>query len=135
MIITDPLIVGPWVAKKVRGVFHPEGSICIGRVLDGRVVAGVWYENFNGVSITGHIAADPGGITRHFLWAILHYAWEVAGVTKILAPVGGNNEPSIKFVERLGFRREACIADAHPHGDLIIFSLKREDCRFEVKNG
>lgn len=134
MITSDAGLIGPWVAKKVRGTWHPEGSVCIGSVIDGRIVAGVWYENFCQASITGHIAIEPHGLTKTFLYAILHYPFEVCGVNKIIAPVGPENEPSQSFCRKLGFRLEATITDAHPHGDLLLYTLRRADCKYLETN-
>jgi hypothetical protein len=30
----------------------------------------------------------------------------------------------------MGFSEEARIKDCHPDGDIILYTLKREDCRF-----
>lgn len=136
MISTDSGLIGPWVAKKVRGVWHPDGSTCIGNVVEGQIRAGVWFEAYNGASITGHIAIEPHGLTKTFLFAILHYPFVVCGVNKIIAPVGPENEPSQSFCRKLGFRLEATLSDAHPHGDLLLYTLRRADCKYlEMNHG
>jgi hypothetical protein len=36
----------------------------------------------------------------------------------------------MKFVEKLGFAEEARITDAAPDGDIILYTLKKADCRY-----
>lgn len=129
MITSNKLLVGPWVAKKVFGKFHPEDSEAIGIERDGKIVAGVIYENWNGRSIVCHIAVE-GLLTPTYLRAIFHYPFEYCGVDKIIAPVAESNEDSIRFVKKLGFQEEARLLDAHPDGSLLLFTMKKGACRF-----
>jgi len=128
-VSSDKLIVGPWVAKKIFGSFNPHSSEAIG-LMDGEAVrAGVIYEGFNGSSMMVHAAVE-GRLTPYYLWAICHYPFVHAGVGKVIAPIGEGNTESVRFVEKFGFRLEAQILDAHPDGRLLLYTLRREDCRF-----
>lgn len=129
VITSDKLRVGPWVAKKVFGKFHPEDSEAIGLERRGELVAGVIYENWNGKSIVCHIAVE-GLMTPTYLAAIFHYPYVHCGVEKIICPVAESNDECIRFVRKLGFREEARLLDAHPDGSLLLFTMKREECRF-----
>lgn len=127
MIVQGPK-VGFWVAQRVKGKYHADDSAAIG--LDrGGLVAGVIYENWNGVSVTCHIAIEST-ITRGYLGAIFRYPFVTLGVRKILAPVAANNWKSRKMVAKMGFREEARIAEAHPDGDLLIYTLTTERCKY-----
>ena len=128
-VTTNKHIVGPWVAKKIFGSFNPESSEAIGLIDDQGIRAGVIYEGFNGVSMMVHSAVQ-GRLTPYYLWAICHYPFVHAGVDKLIAPIGEGNTESVRFVEKFGFRLEAQILDAHPDGRLLLYTLKREDCRF-----
>lgn len=123
----DPLA---WVAQKVEGDFG-EKCQAIGLELNGRLIAGVAYEDYNGASVTCHIAVE-GRVTRYFLWAIFDYPFNQLKVKKIIAPVVESNEKSVRFVKKLGFRKEAQILDAHPDGTVLIYTT---DQNIGVKYG
>ncbi len=120
--------VGKWVAARIRGSFHP-GSVAIGLERDGELVAGVLYEHWNGKSIVAHMAAS-GRLTPAYVAAIFDYAYNICGVQKVILPVASQNLKSGKFVRKLGFREEARIKDASPEGDIILYTLEKQDCRY-----
>lgn len=121
--------MGYWVAKKVRGHYHEESSQAIGILKDGEPVAGVIYENVNGVSCTCHIAIECQ-LTPKFIATIFDYPFQFLGLEKIICPVGEGNEESIRLVEHMGFQEEARITNAHPDGCLLIYTMPRHACRF-----
>ena len=119
--------VGPWVAKKIFGPWT--GAPAIGLERHGEMVAGVIYENWNRRSVTCHIAVQ-GLMTPAYLGAIFHYPFIHLGVDKIIAPVAEGNDESIRLVLKMGFREESKIEDAHPDGALLLYTMKRDQCRF-----
>ena len=121
--------VGYWTASKMNGSFSSENSTAIGLERNGELVAGIMYENWNGRSIMAHIAIT-GQINRSYIGAIFRYAYVTCGVEKAIVPVSSANAKSMKFVEKLGFTEEARIADAAPDGDIIVYTLKKADCRY-----
>lgn len=127
--ITSGAIVGHWVAKRIRGGYFAERSNALGLEKNGELVAGVIYENWNHKSIWCHIAID-GRLTPRYLAAIFDYPFNICQVEKIIVPVGSDNEESIRLVEKMGFTEEGRIKDARPEGDLILFTLSRNACRF-----
>ena len=127
--ITSGAIVGHWVAKRIRGGYFAERSNALGLEKNGELVAGVIYENWNHKSIWCHIAID-GRLTPRYLAAIFDYPFNICQVEKIIVPVGSDNEESIRLVEKMGFAEEGRIKDARPEGDLILFTLSRNACRF-----
>jgi hypothetical protein len=44
--------------------------------------------------------------------------------------VSSKNFKSIRLVTHMGFKEEANIKDAHPLGDIVIFTMTKEDCKF-----
>jgi RimJ/RimL family protein N-acetyltransferase len=93
------------------------------------MVAGVIYENWNHKSIWCHIAIE-GRLTPEYLAAIFDYPYNVCQVEKIICPVGSDNEQSIKVVKKMGFTEEGRIKEGRPHGDIVFYTLRRDDCRF-----
>lgn len=127
-LTTDASLVGPWVAQQIGGSYQP-GSVAIGLVRDGGLTAGVLYEQWNGRSIVAHIAVT-GRMTPSFLAAIFDYPFRVCGAEKIMCPIPSNNERSKALATNMGFSQEACLKDAAPSGDILIFTLSKPDCRF-----
>ena len=129
MIATDKNLVGPWIAQELDMVWTPENSTTIGWVEEGELKAGVWYEDYNGKSVTCHIVLKKP-INRKFLAIIFDYPFIQLGVNKIIGPVKSNNIEAIKFDEKLGFKEEARLLDVFPDSDLIFFTMAKADCRF-----
>lgn len=128
-IVTDKSIVGPWIASQTRMIWKPEGTETIGLARDGRLVAGVWYEDWNPQSITTHIAIDDV-ISRLYLHVIFHYPFVQLCVQKIIAPVLADNSESIRLVEKMGFKEEARLKDVHPTGDMVFYVMNKQDCKY-----
>ena len=120
--------IGRWVAAQMDSQFSENTASAIGLVRDGKIVAGVIYENWNHRSIFCHIAF-LGRITPAFLAAVFHYPFEVCDVDKIIAPIRGDNRKAISLVENMGFSEEARLKDVPPTGDIVFFTLPREACR------
>lgn len=127
--ITSGPEVGFWVAKRLRCGYFAERSNAIGLERDGELVAGVIYEDWNHRSIICHLAVE-GRLTPAYLAAICDYAFNVCQVEKVIAPVLSANEDGVRFVGKFGFVEEARLKDAHPEGDIVLFILTREACRF-----
>ena len=47
---------------------------CDDETKQASIVAGVWYESFNGANMNIHVAAVPGArwMTKEFLWYVFH---------------------------------------------------------------
>ena len=121
--------IGYWVADELELGFHAGRSAAIGLVKDGEIVAGVIYEGWNRRSIIAHIAIK-GRMTPSFLAAIFDYPFNVCGVEKVICHVEIGNIESARLAENMGFVPEATLADCHPNGDIVLYTMKRADCRF-----
>ena len=129
MITTNKDLVGPWLAQELDMVWTSENSTTIGWIEGNELAAGVWYEDFNGKSITCHIVIKKP-MNRKFLAIIFDYPFIQLGVSKIIGPVKSDNLKAIEFDKKLGFKEEARILDAFPNSDLIFFVMNKDDCRF-----
>jgi RimJ/RimL family protein N-acetyltransferase len=128
MIVTgNP--VGEWVSARLHTPWNKQGDEAIGLRLRSRIVAGVIYENWNDVSCVCHIAID-GPLTPAYLAAIFHYPFIYGELRKIIAPVNQENAKSVRFVRKLGFNLEAQILDASPEGSILLYTMRRDECRF-----
>lgn len=122
--------IGPWVADGTGGTWAPGRGSAIGRKVSGRLVAGVLYEDWNGANVSCHIRGEGNWATRHFLWLIFDYPFNQLKVRRITCLVDSANTVSNHFVQRLGFSLECSLDGATPRGNLNIYRMWRDECRF-----
>ena len=131
-----------WVSERVQGDFGRAHGIGLQRLMTGpyaqpqfgapwKMVAGVAYEDYNGPNVVCHIAAEGANwMTRQFLWTIFDYPFNQMKVDRITVCVGEANMASRRFVAHLGVTLEANLRGAHPTGDLLVWRMFREDCKW-----
>jgi RimJ/RimL family protein N-acetyltransferase len=107
----------------------------LGYETNGELTAGVLYTDWNGRALQIHVAAKPGKHWLHpeFLFTVFWYPFEQLGAAKLLGPIAENNAACRRFVTHLGFVLEATLKDAHPGGDLLIYSMTRAQCRWLLR--
>lgn len=128
-IVQDDLRVGTWVCERTDGEYT--GGVGIGLEENGELIAGVLFDNYNGRSISMHVAATgKRWMNKAYLFACFHYPFMHLKVNKIIGLVDSTNLEAQRFDEHLGFSKEALIRDAGKIGDLIIYSMTRPECRF-----
>lgn len=131
MIACGPDVVA-WVAKQTNDFGNFGCAVGIGWLVDGEIVAGVAYNEFNGPNINAHIAVTRP-LTREFVRVIFDYPFNQAGVNRVTCLIGEDNTKSRRLCEHFGFTEEARLAGAHPGGDLIIYRLLRNECKWLEK--
>lgn len=130
------LSIGPhvvdWVAKRTNEYGNFGAAQGIGWMKEGRLVAGVAYCEWNGPNVVCHIASDGSRrwLTREYLRTIFDYPFNQLKVKRITVCVGEGNSNSRRFVEHLGFALETTLRCAHPTGDLLVYSMFKESCRW-----
>ena len=127
-LITDHS-AGHWTAEQTKGKYFEANSQSIGLKQNGEFVAGVIYENWNRRTITCHIAIS-GRLTPRYLAVIFDYPFNVCDVKKIIVPVDSTNSKSVNLVEKMGFIEEARIKDGMADGDMILYTLAKNDCKY-----
>jgi hypothetical protein len=103
---------------------------CIGHVVGNKLRAVVGYDNHNGSSCAVHVAGEGRWLTKEFLHAIFHYPFVICDYKVLLAFVPSGNEQSKLFVENLGFELFYEVKGGHPDGALLIYGLRKEQCRY-----
>jgi RimJ/RimL family protein N-acetyltransferase len=130
IIDKDPDRCGKWIQEHGGG-YYREGTTCIGLEKDGDLVAGVMYDYFNGASIYMHVAAvGKNWLNRDFLWFVFYYPFIQLGAKVIIGLVESDNEQAKKFDEHIGFKLNQSIPGASPNGDLLIYTMNKEDCKW-----
>lgn len=127
----DASVVGPWVCARGGGDWVAGRGTAIGKLdSEGKLMAGVLYEDYNGANIICHIAGEGNWATKGFLNIIFDYPFNQLGVKRITAPNASNNHKSINLVKRMGFELECIMSEATPVGDILLFRLFRENCKY-----
>lgn len=113
------------------GVSGWSEATSLGLEENGQLIAGVVFDYYNGASICMHIAAvGKRWMVREYLWYSFHYPFNELKVKRITGLVGAKNMEARRFDEHLGFKLETVLKDAHPDGDLLVYRMFKEDCRF-----
>ena len=129
IVIGQPVV--DWVAKHQKRGEGYGFSAGIGMEKDGELIAGVVYNEWNHVNINMHVAAIGNNwMTREYLWMCFDYPFNQLKVKRITAFIEDDNEKAIKFDTHLGFKYETRMKDAYVNGDILIYVMRREDCRF-----
>lgn len=125
MLVTGKSI-GDWVADRTGGKFT-EG-IAIGYVANDIVMAACVFEQYNQRSIAMHIAGDR--FSKEFLQYVFWYAFDYLKVNRVIGNIDSTNAQSIKWAERIGAKLNCAIPECGRDGDMLIYSLTRQNCRY-----
>jgi len=119
-----------WLCSK-GGEDYPVETMCIGQEKNGELIAVVGYNNFTQKLCQIHVAStDVYWLNKDLLFAIFDYPFNKVGVKVIIAPICKDNSKSLNLCRKLGFEKVADIPYAHKNGDLIIMSMKRNQCKW-----
>ena len=136
-LVIDQPDIGPFMKRVMNtpSAFLSGRSIGVVNVHPDQtadLIAGVWYEGFNGANMVMHIAALPNSawMTKELLWYMFHYPFVECGCRRITGLVEETNEAARNLAERLGCTLEARLKDAAPGGDILVYAMFREDCRW-----
>lgn len=131
IICDQPARVGDWVCARVGGKFNLSDSWAIGLEKGGQLIAGVVFDTWLGNSIAMHVAGEGGHwMTREFAKVCFTYAFIQLKVKKVLGFVDSTNTKARRYDEHLGFQLEHVIKDAGKFGDICIYSMTADQCRF-----
>jgi hypothetical protein len=125
-------LLTPYGFQSGRGVGMAEVLPEAHGVTPMRLIAGVWFENFNGANMMMHVAAIPGTrwMTKELMWYGFYYPFVECKCKRVTGLVEESNLAAREFDERLGFHIEAKLKDAAPSGDLLVYVMFRDECRW-----
>lgn len=131
MIAAGNLEHAKLLAEEIGIYFNPACDHVISRARDGKLLGGVIFTGYTGASIAIHVAGlEPRWINNNMLWITFDYPFNQLRVSKLIGHVPSGNRKALDFDLKLGFKEEARITDIYPDGDLIVLSMRREDCRW-----
>lgn len=126
-------VFGPWLMEQTGGTWHSGRGFTIG-LFDtdsGRILGATLYELYNGASLLMHCAGSGRGwLSRDFLWYAFYYPFEQLGVRKLISPIDSDNLQARKFIEHIGFILEGTLKDASPKGNLLLYTMQQQDCKW-----
>lgn len=122
------------IASTAGTFFNPECDQAIVRLEGDKLLGGVIYQGYTGASIRMHVAGFiPRWIDKDMLWMAFHYPFEQLGCSKVLGFVHSTNLKALDFNRKLGFKEEARITGVFRDADLVIMTMRREDCRWLMR--
>ena len=132
MILLGDVEHGRMIAHRVGMGFDPVRDQCISRLTrDGQLWGGTVYTGFNGASIWGHFAGEPGWMSPELIWVSFDYPFMQLQVKQILCTVGSRNEKALSLCKRLGYRTLYKIKDGIPNGGTLnVLSISKESCKW-----
>lgn len=119
-----------WVAKRTNEFGNFGSAVGIGIVRDRKIIAGVVYNEYNGVNMNMHVAAEPKSrwLDRSALTAFFGYPFKY--VNRVTGLIGERNYESRRLCEGVGFTLECELEAAHPTGKLLVYRMFKRDCRW-----
>ena len=124
--------VGQWVAQRVEQSASWGDFYAMGAQIDGQIVAGVVFNNYNGANCTVHIAIERRGRFLIDLFrAVCDYAFRRCGLKRMTGMVPASKPHVLAFYLHLGFEEEFVMREAaHDGGDLHVLVMRPAGCRW-----
>lgn len=120
-----------WVCAKT-GTRYLDG-VGLGLVKNGKIIAAAMYDHYLNNSIQIHIVIE-GKLTREAIFVAFDYPFRQLKVKKLIGVIDSTNAPSLKYTEHIGFIKEAEIKDAGFHGNLWIYTMTPDQCKYLGEN-
>lgn len=109
----------------------PADATFIGQKKDDVLVACIAYCNFTDKACGMHIGSmGEHWMSKNLLWAAFDYPFNKLKKSVIVVTLEASNEDAVRLNRHLGFSVETVIKDAHEHGDLMIMSMRAENCKW-----
>lgn len=122
-----------WSETRIAMSNFTEDAKAIGVERDGEIVGAFIFTNFGPTGCFMNVASDGSWkwLSRSFLVHAFAYPFVQLNYRRVSAVVSELNEPSLRFVQRLGARYEGRMRCAAPGGeDYLMFGMLREECRW-----
>jgi RimJ/RimL family protein N-acetyltransferase len=121
LIFDDKEKVGAWVAKQVDQTASWGDFYAMGAEVNGKLVSGVVFNNFNEVNATCHIAVSkPNKLFLELLDHAYGYAFGQCKLKRLTGLVASDNHKALKLDKHIGFIEEGVMRKAGKQGQDII---------------
>lgn len=124
--------VGKWTSEKLGQAADWHDYEAMGVEKDGVLIAGVVFGDYvENTRCSIHCAGEgKKWLSREFLFVVFDYAFRQLKCKVVVNPVNSENTSSVKFTSHLGFEEKCRIKGGSPAGDLIVFAMHRDKCRW-----
>ena len=131
LIFDDKERVGAWVAEQVVQRSEWGSYYAMGAEVDGQIVSGIVFNNFNECNATAHIACSkPNKLFLELLDHAFVYAFETLGLRRLTGLVEADNSKALKLDKHIGFVEEGVMKHGGSDGqDMIVLVLWPENYR------
>lgn len=129
--LDDTERIGKWFMEKTGKGFY--GYRCIAWERDGALIAAVLYDRFNMRECQMHIYTEPGvrWATPERCRMAFGYAFNNLRRARVTVETPVSHPVMLRVNDHLGFVREGIKRGAADDGgDLVIFGMLREECRW-----
>lgn len=131
IVIDQPDFFGSWVMATFNVPWFPGRGTAIGLMDGDEILGATVFDSYNGASVCMHVASSrKGWISREYLRVVFTYVFGQLGCQKAVGLVGSGNHAARQFDESLGFVLEATLTNAHPDGDLLLYTMSKDQCRW-----
>lgn len=137
LVFDDKERVGAWVAEQVEQRAEWGSFYAMGAEVDGKIVSGVVFNNFNECNATAHIACSkPNKLFLELLDHAYKYAFETCKLKRLTGLVEADNSKALKLDKHIGFLEEGIMQEAGSEGqDMVVLVLWPDNYRRGKKNG
>jgi RimJ/RimL family protein N-acetyltransferase len=137
LIFDDKERVGAWVAKEVEQRCTWGSFYAMGAEVNGKLVSGIVFNNFNECNATAHIAVSkPSKLFLELLDHAVLYAFESCGLKRVTGLVEADNSKALKLDKHIGFIEEGVMEQAGSEGqDMKVLVLWPQNYHRGKNNG
>ena len=131
LIFDDKERVGAWVAEQVVQESEWGSYYAMGAEVDGQIVSGIVFNNFNECNATAHIACSkPNKLFLELLDHAFLYAFETCKLRRLTGLVEADNSKALKLDTHIGFVKESVMQEAGSEGqDMVVLVLWPQNYR------
>lgn len=126
----DNTRIAQFVAERIGVKPLLQNFQAIGLEENGKLIAGALYYDYNCRSITAAIAGDGNWNSRWFLRVLFDYPFNQLKVKRLSANTEHDNYSAQRFLEKSGFELEAVLEEAGRNGDLFVYKMFKQNCRW-----
>ena len=122
--------VARWVAARAIGDVAG-AQFASGVTLDGALAAGFFLYGWNGAHVLLSVRVDNAHAPTRAWWASMwRYPFLVLGARCVRSTVLATNTRCVDLCRSAGMLEEHRLIDAHPGGDVLMFAMRPDHCRF-----
>ena len=120
-----------YVAEKTGVVVDMKVHRALGAYVDGQLVGGVLFTDFNGHSCAIHQAGEhPRWASKELLWSLYYFVFDALWCRVAFAYVASTNERALQITKKMGFEECATIPGVYADGDLIVLRMFKHQCKY-----